>query len=179
MQTEYEVKILDINVEEIKKKLEELGAKKVAERNMRRYVYDLIVDSENNCSKWARLRDNGEKITLTVKDISQKGIDGTKESEIIVEDFSKAHDLMCAMGFESKAYQENKRSSYKLGDTEFEIDSWPKIPTYLEIEGKSVEEVKKTIELLGFKIENTTSIGVTEVYKKYGFNLYDFKELKF
>ena len=62
----------EINIE---KRLKKIGAKKIKERNMRRYVYDLKIDRDKKCGKWIRLRDNGEKITLTVKDICHKGID--------------------------------------------------------------------------------------------------------
>lgn len=37
---EYEVRVLEINREEIIKKLERLGAKKIKEGMQRRYVYD-------------------------------------------------------------------------------------------------------------------------------------------
>ena len=76
MDTEFEVKILDIDVEEIKKKLDSIGAKKYLDRSMRRYVYD-ITPGDN--SKWLRLRDDGENTTLTIKEIHNDNIDGTKE----------------------------------------------------------------------------------------------------
>ena len=179
METEYEVKILDIDTDNVIKLLKKIGATKIAERCMRRYVYDLKLDKENKCGKWIRLRDNGEKVTLAVKDIIHKGIDGTKEIEVEVKDFEKTNKLIKEIGFSPQSYQENKRVSYKLGDIDFEIDTWPKIPSYLEIEGKSIEDVKKAVQLLGFKMEDTTSIGVTDVFKKYGLDINKFKELKF
>lgn len=176
MNTEYEVKILNINVEEIKKKLLKAGAKKLAERNMRRYVYDVDPDKKGT---WIRLRDNGEKTTLTLKEIQHAGIDGTKEIEIIVDDFDNTNLLLNKLGFFHKAYQENKRTSYTLDGCEIEIDTWPKLPAYLEIEGKSKEDVSRVVKLLGFKMSDTTSIGVEKVYQKYSLNINDFKELRF
>ncbi len=35
-----------------------------------------------------------------------------------------------------RAVQENKRCHYILEDVEIDIDSWPMIPDYIEIEGK-------------------------------------------
>jgi len=179
METEYEVKILDINIEDIQNKLKKIKATKIAERSMKRLVYDIKLDKTEHLGKWIRLRDNGKKITLTIKEIVHKGIDGTKETEIEVSDFEKTDQFIRLLGFEPQAYQENKRISYKLGNIEFEIDSWPKIPPYLEIEGKSIQEVEKAIKLLGFKPEDATSIGVTDVYEKYGLDIHEFKELKF
>lgn len=180
MQTEFEVKILDIDVEEIKKKLEESGAKKVAERMMRRYIYDIEMDEcRKDCTKWIRLRDDGDKITMTLKEVHNDKIDGTKELEINVDDFEGIHQFLENIGFPYTTYQENRRISYILDGVEIEIDFWPMIPAYLEIEGKSAEDVQKAVKLLGYGMSQTTSIRVGQVFKKYGIDIHDFKELKF
>ena len=88
-------------------------------------------------------------------------------------------NYMKELGYEETAYQENKRISYVLDDIELDIDSWPLIPTYLEIEGKSEESVKKYIELLGLQDYEITSEGVTKVYARYNVDLDSYKELKF
>lgn len=41
-----------------------------------------------------------------------------------------------------------KTKEYRLGDIEFDIDTWPMIPTYLEIEGKNKEQVAEMIKKL-------------------------------
>lgn len=176
MKTEYECRILDIDVEEIQKKLESIGAKKVKERAMRRYVYDIDPNREGF---WIRLRDNGEKTTLTLKEKVSDEIDGTKEIEISVDDFEKTNTLLNRLGFVAKAYQENRRISFVYKDVEIEIDFWPKIPPYLEIEADSVEKVEKVVKLLGFKMSDTTYISIPKVYQKYGLDIDKFKELKF
>ena len=176
MEPEIEVKILDINVEEIEKKLVEIGAEKIAEKNQRRNIYSVISGKTN---PWIRLRDEGIKVTLTYKHILNDEIDGTQESEIIVDDFDKTNLMLNKLGFFRKLYQENKRVSYKLGDVEIEIDTWPMIPTYLEIEAKSKEDIEKIVKLLGFSMEQTTSINVKKVYLKYGIDIDNIEELKF
>jgi adenylate cyclase class 2 len=176
MNTEFELKILEIDIDSIISKLNSLGAKNLGEKNLRRFVYDMIPKKENS---WLRLRTDGKKTTLTVKEIINAGIDGTKELEIAVDNFDTTHRLLEKLGFKPKAYQENKRKSFILNNTEIEIDFWPKIPTYLEIEGRSVEEVQKMVIILGFEQFQTTSMSVTEVYKKYGLDIDSFKELKF
>jgi adenylate cyclase class 2 len=176
MKTEFEVKILEIDVNQIVKKLDKLGAKKIVERKMKRFVYDMVPKKEN-C--WVRLRFDGIKTTLTIKEIHSNKIDGTKELEIVVDDFDTTNLILQKLGYRYKGYQENKRISYKLDDVEIEIDSWPKIPTYLEIEGKSIDAVQRMVKQLGFKISQTTSVSTTDVYKKYGIDIDSFKELKF
>ena len=173
MKKEYEVRILDIKKEEIIKKLLELGAEKIAERNMKRKVYRI------NPKKWIRLRDNGSKITLALKEITGEEIGDVKENEIIVEDFEGTDKLLNQLGHFAYAYQENKRTSYRLGNTKFDIDEWPLIPAFLEIESDSKEEVEKAVETIGFTLDKTTTMDTDEVYEKYGHNINEYKELKF
>ena len=176
MKTEYECRILDIDVDKLQKKLLELGAEKIKERKMRRYVYDI---AKSKVKSWIRLRDDGQKTTLTVKEIHSDEVDGTKEEEVIVNDFEKTNSLLNKLGFDYKAYQENRRISFKLNNTFIDIDFWPKIPPHLEIEGNSKEEVENVVKILGFTMEDTTSIGIEKVYQKYGINIHEFKELHF
>ncbi len=176
MKTEFEVKLLDIDVEKVKEKLEELGATKIAERNMRRHVYDIDPADQ---STWIRLRNNGKKTTLTIKELHDESIDGTKEIEVDVGHFEDTNLILNKLGFFSKGYQENKRISYLLDRVEIEIDSWPKIPPYVEVEGKSIEDVEKVVKLLGFDMSQTSTLCVRDVYTKYGIDIHSFKTLKF
>ncbi len=176
MQTEIEVKILEINVDEITSKLETLWAQKIWEKMQKRYVYDIIPKKENSR---VRLRTDGNKTTLTIKEIHNDEIEWTKELEIIVDDFEKTNLILEKLGYKNKWYQENKRTSYIFENCEVEIDLRPRIPTYLEIEAKSVAEVEATVKKLWFTMEQTTSINTTKVYQKYGIDIDIIPELKF
>lgn len=177
MKTEYEVRILEINVKETIDKLEKLGAVLKGKYEQKRYVYDLQpIDN----GKWIRLRTNGEKTTLTYKDVESDKIDGTKEVEITVSDFEGTNEFLEKIGFYNKGYQENTRIQYELDGLEIDIDSWPMIPTYMEIEGNSEQEVLNMIDKLDINKENVTSLDVQSVYKeKYGIDIQKIKELKF
>lgn len=59
MNTEYEVRILNINKEEVIKKLENLNASFEWDALQKRYVYDF---NPKLNGKWIRLRTNGKKI---------------------------------------------------------------------------------------------------------------------
>jgi adenylate cyclase class 2 len=176
IQTEFEAKILEINVDELISKLNALGAKKIGEKMQKRFVYDFNPKKENS---WIRLRTNGAKTTLTIKEIQNDNIDGTRELEISVDDFEKANLILEKLGYVTKGYQENKRISYILDDVEIEIDFWPQIPPYIEIQGKSIAEVERIIKQLGFELSQAISINTTEIYKKYGIDIDSIKELKF
>lgn len=176
MPIEFEAKILEINVEEVYSKLNILGAIKMGENMQKRLVYDFNPKKDNS---WIRLRSNGTKTTLAVKEIHNDQIDGTHELEIIVSDFDQTNLLLEKLGYLPKGYQENKRVSYVLDGVEIEIDFWPLIPPYLEIEAKSVKAVELMIKKLGFDLSQATSINTIEIYKKYGIDLDLIKELKF
>ena len=84
------------------------------------------------------------------------------------------------MGYFSRSYQENNRIRYILDDVELDIDSWPMIPTYLEIEGKDEKSVLDMIEKLGLNKEKITALDVQSIYKDiYGIDISNMKELKF
>ena len=54
-----------------------------------------------------------------------------------------------------------------LDNVEIDIDTWPYIPTYVEIEGKSVDEVENTIAKLNLDKAKQTSIDVQGVFKEF------------
>ena len=166
---EYEVRVLEINKEEVQEKLNQLGATLVEDVFQKRYVYDFnpVVPS-----KWIRLRTNGIKTTLTIKNVESSNIDGTKEVEIEVSDFDITNEILNELGYKPRGIQENKRIKYDLNGVEVDIDTWPGIPTYLEIEGTSEEEVYKTLELLGIPKDKATALDVQSIYEQiYGIDI--------
>lgn len=175
MHTEYEVRVLEVNVEDIERKLKEVGASFEWDLLQRRYVYDFIPKVD---SKWIRLRTNGEKTTLTIKNLVTSEIDGTQELEIVVDDFDRCNLILQELGYEARNYQENRRIQYTLNGVEIDIDSWPMIPTYLEIEGPSEESVYETLSLLGYSREEATTRDVDGVYSDYGIQIKNIQELK-
>lgn len=175
MNIEYEVRLLEVDVNHFIKKLEQAGAEFQWDRLQKRYVYDFN-PKENG--KWIRLRTNGEDTTLTIKNITSSKIDGTEELEIEIDDFEKCNLILGELGYSPKGYQENRRVRYLLNDVEIDVDFWPLIPTYVEIEGKSEEKVYQVLDILGYERNDVTSMDVDSIYKKYGYHLEDFKELK-
>ena len=174
---EYEVRVLEINEKDIKNKLEELNATLVEDVLQKRYVYDFKPVLPE---KWIRLRTNGKKSTLTIKNVEKSTIDGTKEVEIEVSDFDLTNEILNELGYNPRGIQENKRIKYDLNGVEVDIDTWPMIPTYLEIEGSSEKEVFDTLKLLGIDKKDATSLDVQNIYKEiYGIDLKTIPNLSF
>lgn len=161
MNIEYEVRALEIDKEKMEEKLLSFGAKKVADFHYKRRVYDFIPEVHN---KWIRLRTDGTKTTLTIKHIVQNTVDGTREMEVEVSDFDETDLILNELGYFSRSYQENKRTRYILNGVELDIDTWPYIPTYLEIEGHNSEEVEKIIKLLEIDESKICTLGIEDLY---------------
>ncbi len=177
MKTEYEIRVLEIDKEEVIKKLETLGAKRIGEFKQKRYVYDLNPIQKG---KWIRLRTDGSNTTLTYKDIICNTIDGTKEIEIAVDDFDQTNELLEKIGFFHRGYQENIRLKYILEGVEIDFDSWPMIPTYMEIEGKNEEDVVSVKEKLMIDDAKVTFLNCNDIYNDiYGIDISKIRELKF
>ncbi len=175
MDVEYEVKVLDIDCNNFIRKLENVGAKIKGDFIQKRYVYDFKPVSSK---KWIRLRTNGSRTTLTIKNIISSEIDGTKETEIEVSNFEKCNFILKELGYKPRSYQENRRIQYDLNGVEVDIDFWPMIPTYAEIEGSCEDEVYNTLSLLGYNKSDVNSLDVDSIYLKYGIKLNVIDELK-
>ena len=167
MKTEYEVRVLEIDHDEMVKKLESLGAELQFDALQQRYVYDFnpVIDS-----KWIRLRTNGIKTTLTIKDLNAKTIDGTKELEIEVDDFDKTNQILEELGNKNRGFQQNKRTQYILNGVEIDLDRWPLIPEYLEIEGENEQAIYDCLSLLGISKDKIVTLDVSSIYTHYGYD---------
>ena len=176
MKTEYEVRILEINEKIFREKIEAQGAQYIGEWMQKRYCYDMKPVQE---AKWLRLRTTGEETTLTIKDIQNKSISGTKEIEIEVSDFETTNTLLEHLGYFARSVQENKRTRYILDDVEIDIDTWPHIPTYVELEGKDDASILKLLEKLGYQESDVVTLDVEEIYEHYGYTKEDMNDLKF
>jgi adenylate cyclase, class 2 len=182
MGNEIETQILEINKEEIIKKLRKLNAVEEKEILQKRWVFDIKCLGSTNpgLGEWVRLRKESNKTTLTYKNKRGTGISETEEIEIIVDDFDKTAQLLSKLTcFEGQYYQENKRHKFVLNGIEFTIDSWPKIPVFLEIEAKSEEKLKEGLKLLDLEGKDVGHWGLLKIYNEYGIDLHSFKEIRF
>ena len=176
MKTEYEVRFLEINQNEIISKLKKLGAVEVGNWVQIRKTFDLIPAQKNS---WLRLRTNGITTTLTVKEINSAKIDGTKEAEVVVDSFEEMDTILSKIGLKARNYQENKRHQFKYKNTEIDVDSWPLIPAYMEIEGSNEQAIKEVCCDLGLEFNSATTMDVTDIYKNvYNIDILKIKELK-
>jgi adenylate cyclase class 2 len=101
------------------------------------------------------------------------------ETEVKVSDFEKTAELLTKIGLKEKFYEENRRIRYQLSDTEFDIDFWPLLEPYLEIEAPSWEKIDEAIKLLKLNPEDKKIFSTYQVYQLKGIDENDYQELTF
>ena len=163
MKNEIEAKYLDIDKDTIREKLESIGAELIKpEVMMKRVVFNTGKHS------FARVRDEGDKIIMTYKNvIDNNSILGKKEVNVEVNNYEDAIMLLQGCGLKIKARQETKREIWKYGKVEICIDTWPWVPAYIEIEGPTEKLVWATAEKLGLKKNDATFGSVDTTYQHY------------
>ncbi|MGV8168796.1 MAG: hypothetical protein ACP5N3_01955, partial [Candidatus Nanoarchaeia archaeon] len=97
-----------------------------------------------------------------------------KELQIEVDSFEQAELLLVALGLKIFHCWEKYRTSYALESLKIEIDEFPGVPPFLEIEGEK-SEIERIIGLLGFSMNDTTNMHGGQVLKKYGKQSADLK----
>lgn len=166
---EIEIKILEINKEEIEKKLTELGAISSGRKHIVEKAFDFPDRKIQTLVELCRIRKFGDKIEFTYKhgvDISA-GIRSAEELEVEVSDFDTLEKILNRLGLSTYYYREKYRTSWQLYGAHIEIDECPHIPPFLEIEGAE-DTIKKITGLLGYTMDNTSTLTVSGVYQSYG-----------
>jgi adenylate cyclase class 2 len=134
-----------------------------------------------NPNKWIRLRETDDLTTIATKNILEKKAEENRqpvlETEIDVPSISQANELLEQLGFAYRNYQEKRRITFMVNDVEVDIDFWPLIPPYMEIESTD-EKIDEIINLLNLKDYEIVSCNTEDVYNKYNINIYNYRELR-
>ncbi|MDR3558407.1 MAG: CYTH domain-containing protein, partial [Candidatus Pacebacteria bacterium] len=104
---------------------------------------------------------------------------GMKEVEVVVSDFDKTKELLLSLGLIEKFYQENKRTRYEKGGVEFDIDVWPELEPYIEIESDSMEKIDKAIQELGLDPKEKKIFTNFQMYKAKGIDPINYIKMSF
>ena len=176
MYNEYELRVLNVDKEKFIKNIKKHGAKFINNYEQKRYVYDFNPIDEN---KWIRLRTDGIKTTLAIKEHKDDTIGGTEEVEIEVSDMERTDLILEKLGYYKRSVQENRRTRYVLDNVEIDIDTWPKLNTYVEFESNNEENIKKVLNKLKIDIKDTTTMNAQGMYLALGYTQEDMNDLRF
>ena len=169
---EIEIKILEINKQEMINKLIQLGAKKIIDDKVVAYYFDNNERTLSSEGKVLRLRKIGNKNYLTFKEkISDKEVSLREEYETEINNFEKMKLILLNLGYQIIALIEKHRTSYKINETLFEIDEHLNensfIPCLMEIESTNKENINKYIKLLNVNKNQISKLGFFGLRKKY------------
>ncbi len=145
----------------------------------------LLKKTNENFSKWVRLRQTGDETSITIKKIvnskCEYDLDAVNELEIKISSIEEGKQLLEDLGYFFERHQIKMRIAYDYKNTEIVIDKWPKLPPYVEVEGPTREEIDEAVLMLGYKVEDAIVINTDDVYSKIGIDIYskEYSDLSF
>jgi len=174
---EREVKVLNIDKDEIERKLINIGARLIKDENQINYRFD----TEDGYLKktyngYLRIRvtknlSNGEtKNTLTFKkSLKRNTLRINEETETEISDWESAAKIIELLGYKQKRPGYKHRKSYSYDNIIFEIDTWDEdtySKPYLEIEMSKEEDLERAITLLDLDRSQVTTKPIDELSKE-------------
>jgi adenylate cyclase class IV len=158
MPKEYEYRFNNYNKKEIVTKLKELGAKYFGTFKFRVIVF---ID-QNNSEKYIRVRDEGHRVTMTIKNnLTDKF---PVENEIIINDFDEGINILLQLNCKKKYYYEKYREIWNYKNSEIIFDMNPGIPELMEVESSSKKELDILCKKLDLNINNYQGFSNNNTY---------------
>ena len=154
MCTEIEAKLKVDSLQEIERKLAEIGAEFLVEQLQTDNFFDDVNATLTKTDRCLRLRKQivgkSRSFFLTYKGAKEKSnLKKRQEIEIEIKDADSVRKLLSALGYEQVLSIEKKRRLWKLGDCEVALDRLPLLGDFVEIEGPDEEKIATTQEKLG------------------------------
>lgn len=177
---EIETKVLEVDVKSLKSRLSDIGAVQLQDTRLTVDWYCPNGANDDDTHPWyLRVRKTSDgKSEISWKSLG-KFVGSTRQSQevnINTSDFENSKLLLESIGLEHYAHQEKDRISYSYLEWNFDLDKYPGMPAYLEIEGKSEEHISEAIRLLGLEGHTSISKGETKLIKeKYKLDWYDMR----
>lgn len=148
MGKEYEFQILDVNVNKMKKILKENKGKQI-HKNIK-LVRAVFTRCNTKIKGFVRVRYEGKKTTMTCKIYNNEKFPDEHEVTIM-EDFETGKKFLQSLNLDEKSYQETYREKWSLpitGVHEITFDTWPGLPTFMEIDCDNKKTMDKVMKLL-------------------------------
>lgn len=147
---EIEVRFLEVDAGKLQNTLRALGAKDEGEDFLEEIIfYDKELSWQRYGRKLVRVRKTKKGVFVTYKHQAVDSATGTEEIEFKTENGETIVKFLERVGLVAFRRQEKKRHTFHLGDVTVDFDTWPKVPTYLELEGPSEDALKKAAAELG------------------------------
>ena len=153
---EIEAKLKVDSFEQIKTRLEELGAEFIEEQVQEDNYFDNAESGLRAADSCLRLRlqkaGNREKAFLTYKGCREKGqFKRRKEIELEIQDSESIAKLLAAIGYRKVLVFEKNRQLWRLDKCDVALDQLPQLGSFVEIEGPDESEIADVKQKLGLQ----------------------------
>jgi adenylate cyclase class 2 len=182
-ETEAKFYVHDLN--KIRLRLEELGARLLQERVLETNIrFDLPGAPLRGQGRVLRLRrDTVVRFTYKSASTNQDGVLSREEIEFTVGDFEQAKRFLEALGYEKLVYYEKYRTTYALQPSEGSIyimlDELP-YGNFVEIEGETVESIRLLAGRLGLLWDRAIAASYSTLFDRARLSLnQSLKDLSF
>lgn len=176
---EIEARFLEVDTEKVIKKLIGLAAVDKGEVLLKETIFydkDLLWREEG---KYARLRSIKDNHVFTYKHIKSDSIDGAEEVEFSVSDPDQLQSFLNILDLVSFRTQEKRRHTFMLDNVTVDIDQWPMIPAYVELEGSSETDIKNVASKLDFDWDKAVFIDARKIIESYSIDVSKMKTFTF
>ncbi|MBP1744069.1 MAG: cyaB [Firmicutes bacterium] len=174
---ELEVKIVNIDPEEIRARMKAIGAVLVKKENQVNKIFDFEDKRLLDKKGYARIRivddllKNRKHCYMTTKKlISQDRFKVMEENEIEISDSAEGENIFRALGLVQYSSIARYRESYRFKSSLIEIDindrAFFPVP-YVEIETGSERELEEIVGLLGYGMEDATSKTIFQLLEEF------------
>ena len=166
--------VFDINKKEVIDNLLANGyKKKIVKQSI--YTYDFEDKSLIDNNTIFRIQVSNKKIFIQFKLLDMENKTYRKEKGIIIEfdSLANAKKFMKSYMMIETGYQERKIVKYEKGDVSVNVITWPGSESYLGIEGKNLEELKKVNKELNIEKCLITGWGGKQIFEKLNLSLKD------
>ena len=157
MAHEIETKVLGIDLITVQNKLKTLGAKEIRSSRLSVDWFRPVGTPKGEDPWFLRVRsysDGQKEVTWKAKSDILGTARKHKEINFTVSDHNLVGDLFSELNLEKYAHQDKDRISYKYKNWQIDIDQYPNMPPFLEIEGQDenhINEAIKLFDLTGFE----------------------------
>ncbi len=168
-QIEYEARFVGLDLDTVRARLADHPdiVRDYPRVLLRRYILD---DGSGERGRgYLRLR-TGEfgRSFLTLKSpTGTETVDAFAEVSVEIGDEDACLELFAQLGFPVVRYQENYREQWRWESIVFDLDEWPGLPPFVEIEGASADDVAGGARYLGLSMEAAEYDNVADTYRRY------------
>ena len=170
MNREIEVKVLNIDVDEMEEKLLALGGEKICYEYQTNYTF--TPEDGEFANGYLRIRetkytDDTKKIELTFKEIKNSDdFRVNNEYTVNIDSISMMTKILEQLGVTLQFKGDKERRSYTYKGQRFDIDIWDKKTypdPYMEIEFTNTDKIDEVLEDLNVDRANVTTESISEL----------------